>query len=143
MSKSGNQIVKFQDLPAELERSIMGWSGEVTKEAYKLLDECGEGMLADIKSTNVQGEGWAVQKLGIRKTQTRWTRRVANKEKPSLVHLYEFGHTTRFGTGRQGAGWPDKRHMKERVEARPSVLPAYYKWMDIFSAGLNKIIGKG
>lgn len=141
--KSGNRTVKLQDLPDEMARAIGAWADDVSSEAYKLLNDCADGMKADIEATNVKKEGWVVKKLGIRKTQSRWVRRVVNKEKPSLIHVYEFGYVTKFGTGRQGPYWPDKRHMKERVEARPSVRPACYKWRGIFYNGLNKITGKG
>lgn len=124
-------------------RSLEGWAEHVSAEAYNLLDEAAEEMRSETERTNVNKKGWVLEKKGQRKTQTRWVRRVRNKLHPSLVHLHEFGFATRYGTGRQGPDWPDPRHTKERVEARPSLLPAYYKARDKLYAGLNRIIGKG
>lgn len=140
---SERKNVSLQDLPLEMARSIEKWAEHVSAEAYNLLESCADEMLADIQRTNVVKKGWKLDRLGQRKTQGRWVRRARNEEHPTLIHLFEFSYVTRFGTGRQGPDWPDPRHIKERVEARPSVLPAYYKARDKFRSGLNEIIGKG
>lgn len=135
-----NKIVKFQDLPDEMARALNEWADNVTAEAYQLLEDTAEKMLNEIKRTNVNKKGWVLVKRGQRKTQPTWKRRVQNKDEPTLVHLHEFGHVTRYGTGKQDPKyWPDPRHTKQRVEAMPSVLPAYYNARDEMIEGLKEL----
>lgn len=139
-----NKPIDLENLPSQLAKALEAWGDEVGIEAYELLDECANDMLEEIKQTNVMKKGWKLRKLGQRKTQSRWERQAVNAEHPWLVHIHEFGYVTKYGRGGQDpANWPDPRHTKERVEARPSVLPAYYRAVDRLHKGLNKIIGKG
>lgn len=128
----GKTFINPEELGLEIANAIADYTEDVVVAIEEEIDDTAEKVKDEIQSsaawkdrTGEYRKGWAIKKEN-RKGET--VRIIYNKNKPSLVHLLEFGHAKRGGG---------------RVAARPHLQPAYDKYVPQMEKNIESIIKKG
>ena len=132
------QLEEFGGVLLEL---IGDFERDIGIKINKLADETAEKIRADIEARSPVGKtgdykgGWRIKSDNARGNIRKV---IYNVNKPHLVHLLEFGHPTKLGTGRR-----TMEDGQEYVAAIPHVLPAYDKHAPAFYDGAKQILRGG
>ena len=128
----GKTFINPEELGLEIANAIADYTEDVVVAIEEEIDDTAEKVKEEIQSsaawkdrTGEYRKGWTIKKEN-RKGET--VRIIYNKNKPSLVHLLEFGHAKRGGG---------------RVAARPHLQPAYDKYVPQMEKNIESIIKKG
>lgn len=130
--------VRPNELDASLAEIIREYTHEVSEGISDELDDTADKMLKEVQNTAPVGptgeykKGFRIKKQDISELSTRT---IYNKPAPGLVHLLEYGHVVRNGTGKNSG--------KQRVEGRPHMRPAYDKYAGHLEDNIKKIIKNG
>jgi len=122
----------------EISDMVRQYTENVSTDVTKEIDDTANKMLDEIKSTapyDPKGNGEYRKGFKIKKSSKsgRTTRIIYNKNCPGLVHLLEFGHVIRNGTGRYFG----------ETDPRPHMRPAYDKYVPQMEKNIDDIIKNG
>lgn len=115
------KTVDITELTSEIEKCLSDYIGDIEDSVVKRADECSKEAMQELK---IAGEfkdrgtggkyyrkGWT---LRTQKGEHYYRRIVANKNKPSIVHLLEFGH----GGIIKAKAYPHVRKIEEKYNAK-------------------------
>lgn len=117
-------------LAGEIALAVQEYTQDVSEAIEKKVDTTAKAIVDELKITSPKdtgkyAKGWTSKKST---KDGEYKQIVHNKDKPSLVHLLEFGHATMDGG---------------RTEAQPHVQPAYEKHTANFESDIKRIIKNG
>jgi len=122
--------IHIDQLAVEIANTVREYTEEVSKAIERELAATSKTVLAHVKAnspvkTGRYKAGWKCKKEGSNGS-VKYT--VYNKDKPSLVHLLEFGHA---------------KHSGGRVAGRPHIRPAYDRYVSTMEGRIKQIIQNG
>lgn len=127
------KTVKVDGLAAAIASAVREYTEDVSEAIAEKVDQTADLVLADTKAGGQYQDRTGNYRKGWKKTKadsTGVTRRIVwNKDEYRRVHLLEFGHATRDGTG--------------RVRAFPHLVPAYEKHGAALPDHIRRIIRNG
>lgn len=133
--------IKIDQLSNEITKAIQAYTDDVSKAIEEKVDEVAQAVLGDVVRNAPANTGKYARgfKITGRDEQGKTRRVIWNKRHYKRVHLLEFPHVTRLGTGK---GKP-KEGGKATVAARPHLRPAYDKHGAKLPDDIKKIIRDG
>lgn len=122
--------ISIDELTGEITLAVKKYTEDVSAAIEKEVDSTAKGMVQDLKidspkDTGKYAKGWTSKKDT---SGGSYKRVVHNKEKPSLVHLLEFGHAKVNGG---------------RVDGRPHLRTAYDRHAGKLENAIKNIIKNG
>jgi hypothetical protein len=122
--------ISIDDLAGEITLAVQQYTEDVSKSIEKKIDTTASDIVAELKTTSPKdtgeyAKGWTSKKEA---KHGEYRRIVHNKNKPSLVHLLEFGHAKVNGG---------------RVDKRPHLRPAYDRHAGKLEKAIKDIIKNG
>ena len=127
------ETVKVDDLAAAITAAVREYTEDVSEAIAQKVDQTADLVLADAKAGGQYEDRTGEYRKGWKKTKAdeygRTRRIIWNKDGYRRVHLLEFGHATRGGTG--------------RVRAFPHLVPAYEKHGAPLPDHIRRIIRNG
>ena len=132
---ASNFNVTPENMSIEISDMVRQYTESVSTDVTKEIDDTASKMLDEIKRTAPHKTGKYRKGFKIKKDNKsgRATRTIYNKTCPGLVHLLEFGHVIRNGTGRYFG----------KTDPRPHMRPVYDKYVPQMEKNIDDIIKNG
>lgn len=122
--------IPIDKLAAEITKAAQEYTDDITQAIKRKVDRVANEMIKDIKNDSPIKSG--AYRDGFKKVNQdeygKISRVIWNKNKPSMVHLLEFGHAKVNGG---------------RVNGKPHLRPAFDKNIPKLEEGIKRIIKNG
>lgn len=130
------KTINANEIGIEIGYILSKYTEDVSIDIEDEIDDTANKMLDEVVN-NAPGKGEYKKSFKIKKINKAGEtfRIIYNKDHYQLVHLLEFGHVVKNGTGRNTG--------KEKTSPKPHMRPAYDKYVPQMEQNIKNIIKNG